>query len=130
MSLDGHWILRRPDFIFFFFLPPLKLTFTFLMKQICYRGRKDTDLHCLFIFCLVMTHFFHPFLNTGQEIPCSGRAACVPIVCCLFSISIGYKCLICLVKKTQLSEPAHWPSFLPVGAGDLFMVTAITAYIN
>lgn len=55
MSLDGHWILRRPDFLFFFFLPPLKFTFTFLMKQNCYRGRKNTDLHCLysvFLSCL------------------------------------------------------------------------------
>lgn len=36
MSLDGHWIFRRPDFLLFsfVFLPPLKLIFTFLVKQL------------------------------------------------------------------------------------------------
>lgn len=75
--------------------------------------------------------FFLLFLNTRQEIPCSGRAEhayqrhptpFVPLL--VTSVWLDW------LKTNQPSDLAHWPALLPVGTKDLFMVTAITAYIN
>lgn len=34
------------------------------------------------------------------------------------------------LKTNQPPDLAHWPALLPMGAKDLFMVTAISAYVN
>lgn len=82
-------------------------------------------------FNLDMTVFFLLFLNTGQEIPCSGRAEHVyqrhtaPSAPLLVT-SAWFDWL----KTNHPSDVAHWPALQPTGAKDLFMVTAITAYIS
>lgn len=74
---------------------------------------------------------FLPFLNTGQEIPCSGTAkhTCQQHNTPFVSLLVTDALLDCL-KTNQSSDLPHWPVPLPTGAKDLFMLTAITACIN
>lgn len=88
-------------------------------------GKLRTDWYNLFI--IIILFFKYRTADTLQQELLSRTTKGTP--------SLLYLCWLQVPdltskKMNKLSDLAHWPPLLPMGAKDLFMVTAITAHIN